>query len=151
MNGATKRIDFSNLLVNSIKELPPGEYTGQLSNDITRLENVEPVSTITSETSDEDDEMTLNEIYKQLYTYEDIILIVDRCDEQKIRKGLSAIKAKETAKFKDSGVPHDNMTLEFKVHPQMEGMTKEQIKLQIFFVKKGKVKVYKTILPSEGL
>lgn len=144
------RVDFSALIKSAAKSKAngskvPSQELGPTPNTDDELEDL--TATSGQEQGDED-EMSIADIYKQLTIHEDIILIVDKRDEAKIRKGLSAIKAKEIAKLKESNVPHDDVTLEFSKHPPIPGMIEGQLKLQIYLKRKASVKVHKIILPT---
>lgn len=93
---------------------------------------------------------SFHEIYKDLSCHGDIILIIDRQDENRLRKGLSAVKAKHMSKIKESGIKVEPSVLEFIVHPQPEDLPMEQIKIQITLKAQQTVKVHKTII-AEGI
>lgn len=145
MNGT--KVDFSKLLASREPTVSASNLVMEAS--IPKLEGLTGISEFELvEEAEDGDLIAITDIYKQLSIHEDIILIIDKADEPKIRKALSAIKAKETAKLKSAGIRPDEMTLEFAQHPPIEGMEPGQIKLQVFFKRKATIKVHKVILPT---
>ena len=127
----------------------PKERLEQLQNlnDLTSLEEPKPEDGSSGE-------FTVQSIWKVLSRKGDIILIIDKSDELRLRKQLSAIKAKENFKLKDAGIPTDSTTLEFIEH-KGEGVKEEikdgQIKLQIVLKHKPMLKLHKLIIPKGDL
>lgn len=94
---------------------------------------------------------SFHDIYKELTIHGDIILIIDAADENKLRKGLSAVKAKHMAKIKESGIKAEAQVLEFVVHPfNVDELNPGQLKIQVTLKGQQTVKVHKTII-AEGL
>lgn len=102
---------------------------------------VEELETIPANT-----EVTLQDLYDELYKQGELIIFIDKIDEGRVRKGLSAIKARLAAKLKDAGYKPDQSTLEFIEHEQ-EDPTK--CKLQIVLQKRPTVLVHKVIVPQD--
>jgi len=98
------------------------------------------------ETIPDDSEVSLQDLYDQIYKSGELIIIIDKIDEVGVRKGLSSIKAKLAQKMKSAGYQPDNATLEFIVHDYPD-TTKS--KLQIVFKAKPTVKVHKIIVPQD--
>lgn len=94
-------------------------------------------------------EFTIQSIWRVLSERGDIIIIIDAIDEPRLRKQLSALKAKDNAKLKSADIPTDDKTLEFIVHARDPIMSAEQIKLQIYLKERPKVKLHKLIIPTE--
>jgi hypothetical protein len=95
-------------------------------------------------------ERSFQDIYKDLCIYKDVIYVIDAEDEQKLRKGLSQVKAKYTAKLKDAKLLEEPQMLEFIVHPANPAvqLPKGQIKIQIVLKPQQTVKIHQTIVPS---
>lgn len=90
---------------------------------------------------------TYHQIYKDLTINEDIILVIDKKDENKLRKGLSAVKAKHNSKLKEANLPPSQAVLEFIVHKQAD-LPKEQIKIQIVLKSPPAITVHQIIIPQ---
>lgn len=97
---------------------------------------------------DEANEVSLSDLYNQVYAANELIIIIDRVDEARVRKGLSSIKAKQNAKLASAGLPKDDATLDFI---SIEHEDKNKSKLKIILTGKKKVKIYATIVPDEEL
>lgn len=108
------------------------------STDVQELEGIEKL-----QASDDVQEMSLVDIYENVYTNEDIIIVIDAIDEARIRKGLSSIKAKRNAKLKESNLPTEDLTLEFVKHEDAELAKQNRVRLQIFMKAKPTVKIHK--------
>lgn len=91
-------------------------------------------------------EVSLQKLYDEVYKHGDLIIIIDKVDESRVRKGLSSIKAKLAQKMKTAGYQPDDSVLEFIDHEYPE---KDKTKLQIVLKQKPKVKVHKVIVPEE--
>lgn len=113
------------------------------SNDnvVIPMPGLEPISEIK-----DDSEVSLQDLYDQVYKQGDLIIIIDKIDEARVRKGLSSIKAKLAQKMKSAGYQPDNATLEFIEH---EYEDKSRTKLQIVFKQKPIIKIHKVIVPQE--
>lgn len=111
--------------------------------DSDALQHVQDANSIIDTTQ----EMGLKELYEKLLLEEDIIVVIDKVDETRVRKGLSSIKAKQNAKFKDSGLPTEDSTIEFKVHEDYK--VNGRVKLQIYLKQKATVKVHALIIPDD--
>lgn len=88
-------------------------------------------------------ELTLVELYDKICIEEDIFIVIDAVEEQRIRKGLSSVKAKRNQKLKDSKLPPDDANLEFKRHEDEELAKQNRVRLQIFMKKKPTITVHK--------
>lgn len=106
--------------------------------------------TVELETVQDAQEQSFHDIYKQLTIHGDIILIIDAQDEIRLRKGLSAVKAKHMSKLKESGIKTEAQVLEFVVHPKTDELAAGQVKIQVSLAGRQTVKVHKTII-AEGL
>lgn len=104
---------------------------------------LEPLTDIEDEA-----EVSLQKLYDEVYKHGDLIIIIDKLDEQRVRKGLSSIKAKIAQKMKTAGYKPDEAILEFHVH---EYEDPDKVKLQIVLKQKPTVKIHKFIVPDESL
>jgi hypothetical protein len=95
----------------------------------------------------ESGEFTLASLWNSICDKEDIIIVIDKVDELRVRKQLSSLKAKENAKLKSAGIRPDDTTLEFIEHKDFT--EKEKIKLQIILKHKPTVKVHKMIIAKD--
>lgn len=93
---------------------------------------------------------SFQDIYKDLCIHKDIIFVIDAEDEQKLRKGLSQVKSKYTAKLKDAQLHEEPQMLEFIVHPHNDAnpLPKGQIRIQIVLKAQQTVRVHRTIIPT---
>ncbi len=96
----------------------------------------------------EDSEVTIQELWKQLSLNSDIIIIIDKSDEFRIRNGISRLKSRENAKMKSAGIEGDSSTLEF-ILPKEEMEDKNTVKMQIVLREKAKIKIHKMIVPKD--
>jgi len=94
-------------------------------------------------------EVTLASIWKNVCIQEDIIIIIDKTEELRVRKLLSSLKAKENAKMRSAGLKPDDSTLEFIEHKDFNEKEKDKIKLQIVLRRKPTVRVHKMIIAKE--
>lgn len=94
-------------------------------------------------------EFTLASIWRELSDRGDIIIVIDIVDEPRVRKQLSALKAKENAKLKSADIPPDDKTLEFAIHEDRVLKEQGQVKIQIYLKSKPTVKLHKFIVPKE--
>lgn len=96
------------------------------------------------------EEYTLDKIYEDLVLAGELILTIPAVDEQRLRRGLAVIKAKEKKRAEKEGVPQDPMTLEFTVH---EGADVPEFAVQIRVTLRGKntIKVYKKTVPDDDM
>jgi len=92
-------------------------------------------------------EFTLVSLWHNICEKEDIIIIIDRIDEPRVRKQLSSLKAKENAKMKSAGVKPDDSTLEFIEHKDFP--EKDKIKLQIILKHKPTIRIHKLIIAKD--
>lgn len=60
-------------------------------------------------------ELSLTDLYDRLVLEGELIVTVPVEQEQKLRKGLAGVKAKQNQKLKDSGLPVDDASLGFVV------------------------------------
>jgi hypothetical protein len=95
---------------------------------------------------EDETEVSMQAIYDEVYKHGELIIIIDRIDESRVRKGLSSIKAKQAQKMKSAGYQPENATLEFIEH---EFEDKDKVKLQIVLKQKPTVKVHRVIVPEE--
>ncbi len=93
-------------------------------------------------------EVSLQKLYDEVYKHGDLIIIIDKVDEPRVRKGLSSIKAKIAQKMKTAGFKPEESTLEFHVHEYKE---EDKVKLQIVLKQKPVVKIHRIIVPDESL
>jgi len=141
-----------------VLKTPATELLGETV-DLSDIPNLPTDALSTAELSTEDlelleaegDEMALEDIWKKLSIHEDLIMIIDKSDEPRLRKGLSAMKSKETAKLRSAGLPIEPVNLEFVVHKAVEGMPPNVVKLQVFLKKRAVVRLHKIIIPNGGL
>ena len=77
--------------------------------------------------------------------------MIDAIDEPRVRKQLSALKAKENAKLKSADIPTDGKTLEFVVHEDKALEELKQVKLQVYLRDKPTVKLHKIIIANGSL
>jgi hypothetical protein len=95
-----------------------------------------------------DTELTYSEIFKQLLSKEDIIIVIGGEDLHRLRKGISGVKARDNAKLKSFDLPIEKFKIEYDI---LEKNTEEKtIKLRIRIVKPDTV-VIKSMIKSEGL
>lgn len=94
-------------------------------------------------------EYTVQSIWRTLSEKGDIIIIIDKVDEIRLRRQISSIKAKEHYKLREAGIPTDNDTIEFIIHKDKELDEKNLIKMQLFLKKKPTIKLHKFIIPKE--
>lgn len=94
-----------------------------------------------------EDEVSVDELWKQLQINEEIIVVIDRYDEARLRKKLSNKKAKQNAKFKDANLPPEDTVLDFEEIEKSE-IEKSQMCLRISLKKPESIKVYKLIIPE---
>ena len=95
----------------------------------------------------ESGEFTLASLWNSICDKEDIIIVIDRVDEPRVRKQLSSLKAKENAKMKSAGIKPDDTTLEFIEHKDYP--EKDKIKLQIILKHKPTIKIHKLIIAKD--
>lgn len=60
---------------------------------------------------------SLTDIYQELQTCGELILTIPAEEEEKLRKGLASVKAKQNAKLRDQGLPIDTSVLGFLSAP----------------------------------
>lgn len=99
-------------------------------------------------------ELTLQELYRQVVLSGDLIIVIDTISLPLIRKGISNLKSRETAKLKSAQIPADDTVLEFIEHTEIEGQEKlprGQMKLQIVLKRKQAIKIHKMIIPDGEL
>ena len=98
---------------------------------------------------DEDEEtiLTPTEIYEQLATEGELILVIPSEEEDKLRKGLASAKNKTNAKLKEAGLPIDNNVLQFIVTPEEEGY----VSVHIILSQRGGIRIKKMGLPDNEL
>jgi len=95
----------------------------------------------------ESGEFTLASLWQNICETEDIIIVIDKVDEPRVRKQLSSLKAKENAKMKSAGIRPDDTTLEFIEHKDFP--EKDKIKLQIILKHKPTIKIHKLIIAKD--
>jgi len=83
-------------------------------------------------------------------TNEEIILVIDKHEEPRLRRRLSVLKAKDLAKLKEAGLEADDSKLEF-ISIQDNNLPKTQVKVQIVLRTKVRIKVYKIQIPDGNL
>ena len=96
-------------------------------------------------------EFTLQALWRTLSETGDLIIVIDAIDEPRVRKQLSALKAKENAKLKSADIPTDGKTLEFVVHEDKALEELKQVKLQVYLRDKPTVKLHKIIIANGSL
>lgn len=94
-------------------------------------------------------EFTLHSIWRTLSERNDIIIVIDAADELRVRKQLSALKAKDNQKLKSANLPTDNSMLEFIKHEDKHLEAEKKLKLQIILKAKPTVQLHAFILPKE--
>lgn len=92
---------------------------------------------------------SFHEIYAELTMKEELILVIDAADEQRVREGISVVKSRHFAKMKESQVKLPNQKLTFIRHERTPDLPEGQIKLQIILGRPKTVKVHKVIVPTE--
>lgn len=92
--------------------------------------------------------MSLTEIYNQLLTYGELILIIPAEEEDRLRKGLASVKAKATKKMQDQGLPLDKAMLSYQVTPAKEAGT---INIQIVLGQRNNITVLGMTLPDNEI
>lgn len=99
------------------------------------------------------EELSLSDLWRDLMVRGDIVLEVDSVDVERIRKGLSGIKAKETAKLREAGMPDDSAILEFIVHTttDLPDWNPSHARLEILLKRRAVVKVHKIYYPDTEL
>ena len=96
------------------------------------------------------EEYPIAEIYKDLCLNGELILVIDAIEENRLRRNLSVMKAKEAAKLKDNGLQPDDAKLEF-ISIADPKLPKEMKKLQIVLKGGKKIKIYQRVVPTEDL
>lgn len=91
---------------------------------------------------------SFHELYAQLTLQEEVILVIDAQDEQRVREGLSVVKARHVAKMKESNVKVPIQKLSFIKHEKNDDLPAGQIKLQIILGKPKTVKIHQIIIPT---
>lgn len=112
------------------------------------MSDLEDLTSLPDNNDAESGEFTIQSLWSSISKNGDIIIIIDRVDEARLRKQLSSIKAKENAKIKSAGLHPDDTTLEFIEHKD-ETLDKNQVKLQIFLKQKPTVKIHKIIVAKD--
>lgn len=100
---------------------------------------------------DEEQYLSYPEIYRQLLAAEELILIIDKKDEQNLRRRLTVLKSKDNAKLKEAGAGADESKLEYIILPSTAGMTEAQTRLQIVLKGKSKIRVYSIKAADDSL
>jgi hypothetical protein len=110
-----------------------------VGDDLTEQQEIDDSFVLESAT-DEVEEQTLADIFKNVTINEDIILVIDAGAEEFLRRGLAAIKYKANKAARDAGVEVDQRSLEFKIlawtevekheDPGWEGKSKVQVYLK---------------------
>lgn len=93
-------------------------------------------------------EFTIQALWRAVCDRKDIIVVIDKVDEPRLRRQLSTLKAKDNAKLKSADIPTDDSTLEFVLHKDSDLDIQNQVKLQIYLKEKPKVKLHKFIVPG---
>jgi len=99
---------------------------------------------------DEQTYMSYSDIYKELLTNEELILVIERGAEQVLRRRLTVLKAKDIAKMKDAGLAAEDSKLEFIIIED-EDIPKSLIKLQIVLKARPRIRVYSMAVPDGSL
>lgn len=94
--------------------------------------------------------LSYGDIYKELLANEEIIIVIDRAEENRLRRRLSVLKSKDLAKLKDSGFDTDDSKLEFIVIEDKD-MPKGRVKIQIVMRTKIRIRVYNIQIPDGDL
>lgn len=104
------------------------------------------------EVPDEDDAqyLTYGDIYKELLANEEVILEIDKSEEQRLRRRLSVLKSKDLAKFKEAGIGADDSKLEF-ITIEDPTIPKSRTKIQIVMKTKVRIRVYSFKIPDGSL
>lgn len=84
---------------------------------------------------EEDNNLSLHEIYAQLLLEDDIIIVINKDDYDAIKAGLTSVKAKENTKLKNKDMPVDTNKLQFSILP-CEDCALTEIRLQISLAKR---------------
>ena len=125
----------------------PTEYT-PLSSPIPVLELLD------DEVRGEGDR-TMGDLYKELLINEDMILIIDREEEEQMKQGLIAVKYKYNKAAKTADRPTDNRALTFVTLPftEEEEMTMEDLsaktKIQVYLKARATIRVHKLIITDK--
>ena len=109
--------------------------------EVIELENVElPVY----------EEYSIADIYRDISLNGELIITIDVVEEIRLRRTLSVLKAKESAKLKENGLQPDDAKLEFIIIPDPK-VPKGLRKLHIVLKGSRKVKLYERIIPTDDL
>lgn len=96
------------------------------------------------------EELLLSEIYKEVCLNNELILVIEAVDEQRLRRALSVQKSKDNAKLKDAGLPPDDAKFEF-IRIEDPELDKDKVKLQIVLKGPDRIKIFKKTIPSGEL
>jgi hypothetical protein len=92
---------------------------------------------------------TFHDLYSELLSKGEIIVIINGEDETRVRENLSVVKAKHMAKLKDNKIPVEPKKLQFIRHEGDIGLPKGQIKLTILLAEPKRIKIHKIIVPTD--
>lgn len=102
------------------------------------------------ETVQESTEYTIDQIYSELQLHGELILVIEANAEQKLRKGLATLKAREKKKLTADGFSVEPTILEFIVHENAQ-VELGQVKIQIVLKSKASLKVFSKVIPDGEL
>lgn len=109
---------------------------------------IEPDDLIAEEIEiDEDADLSIREIWNLLQREDELILVIAKSAEDKIRRSLSNIKSKQNAKFKAEGFPLDMSILDFQVIEDAS-LEEDEIKLRCTLSRGNKPAIRKIIIPE---
>ena len=99
----------------------------------------------------EPEEFTISQIFADLLLSEgELIVVIPKLEDNKLRKGLSALKAKQNAKLRENGIEADGTKLEFIVIED-KALPKELVRLRILLKEPSTVRVYEKLIPDGEL
>lgn len=96
---------------------------------------------------DEDADLSIREIWNLLQKEEELILVIEKTAEERIRRSLSNIKSKQNAKLKAEGFPLDLSILDFEIIPD-DTLEEDEIKIRCMLSRGNKPPIRKIIIPE---
>jgi hypothetical protein len=94
-----------------------------------------------------EEELSLNDLWKALQESGELILLIDKNDEDRTKRGLIKRKANQNSKLRQSGIEPIPQELEFHITPYPEDLS--LIYFHCVLVDKEKILVYERFVPDD--